>query len=118
MANKKDEMFSLERKGDEVIPAPPFMEETPAVEESTVAQPVDEIQMIRAENAALRKMLEDIQMQLRAKVDAPVATVAEKPAVLDESRPFAKTRTSSGGVTFEQDGVTFNARGVLMANKE
>lgn len=117
MANKKDEMFSLERKGDELNPAPPFMDEAQGGAAATAADPADEMQMIRDENAKLRAMLESIQMQLRAKVDAPVATVAERPAVLDESRPYAKTRTNSGGVTFEQDGLTFNARGALIAKQ-
>lgn len=123
MANKKDEMFSLERKGDEVTAAPPDLNKTYIGEGILPDRPqtqtvtAEELQAVKDENANLRAMLESIQAQLRGKVDAPVATVSDKPAMLDESRPYAKTRTSSGGVTFEQDGLVFNARGVLMANK-
>ena len=69
---------------------------------------------LAAENAELKARLDRMEQLLAALVPA-AASAPVKKNELDQNRPYAKTRTMGGGVTFEQDGRTFNARGQLMA---
>lgn len=71
---------------------------------------------LRAENAELKARLdrmEQVLLALGANV-RPAADAPVKTDELDKNRRYSKTRTMGGGVTFEQDGRKFNARGQLM----
>lgn len=127
-----DEMFKLERDGEgddmrkskadakqqspaatQDEPQAPFMESSAVTAGNDAQEDAscknDELQAIRDENAALRAMLENIQQQLRSQAGPVQAAPAGKVSI-DKTRPFSKTRTSGGGVTYEQDGRIFNAR--------
>jgi hypothetical protein len=100
---------ALNRPGDEVAPVP----KKPS---RAKAAPVEPGPDLAAENAELKARLAAIEKVLSA-MGSPVPEPTE-PAIidtLDTNRPYSKTRTMGGGVTFSQDGRTFNARGTLMS---
>ena len=110
---------ALNRPGDE--PAPvlavkkprkslPETEQMPTVGADPVAAAFDAVQK---ENTELKARLDRME-QLLAALAPAAAPAPVKKDELDLNRPYAKTRTMGGGVTFEQDGRTFNARGQLM----
>jgi hypothetical protein len=118
--------FSLERAGD-------FQEE-PMV--AAAGETFDDLQppttpdlaaenaALKAENEALQKRLDDELSAIRAQLAGLSRTEDEvkpvSPGVpkLDLNKRYAKTRTSGGQVYFEQGGIKFNARGVMMTGPE
>lgn len=106
-APKKPRKSLVEGMPVPVIGAVPV---APPVAVDPVAAAFDAVQ---AENAELKARLDRMEQLLMAL--APAAAPAPvKRDELDLNRPYSKTRTMGGGVTFEQDGRKFNARGQLM----
>lgn len=90
----------------------------PAVEAKPAPKTKDQIAALQLENTALRDELQAlkdmVQALASAQAPAPGKPPVKNPKELDWDRPAAKTRTMTGGVTFEQDGKTFDARGRLI----
>jgi hypothetical protein len=118
MVKKADTTFSLERKGDfdELD-----KENTPAIEPAAPDLAAENA-ALKAENESLKVRLDSEMADIRAQLagmqkeeDKPVAPGVPR---LNMDLPHAKTRTSGGQVYFEQGGVRFNARGVMMVGPE
>jgi regulator of replication initiation timing len=118
MVKKTDTTFSLERKGES-----DELEKDTATELEAVAPDLAaENAALKAENESLKVRLDSEMADIRAQLagmqkeeDKPVAPGVPR---LNMDLPHAKTRTSGGQVYFEQGGVKFNARGVMMVGPE
>lgn len=107
---------ALNRPGDEV-PAPAPAPKKPSRTKAAPAA-VEPGPDLAAENAELKARLAAIEKVLMA-MGSPVPEPTEptKRDTLDTDRPYSKTRTMGGGVTFSQDGKKFDARGRLMSGE-
>ena len=104
---------ALNRPGDEVAPVP-----APKKAPRTKAAPVEPGPDLAVENTELKARLAAIEKVLLA-MGSPVSEPTEpaKRDTLDTDRPYSKTRTMGGGVTFSQDGKKFDARDRLMSGE-
>ena len=101
---------ALARPGD--TPAPSATESKKSSRKADAPDPT--LAALQAENAALKAQMEQVLTALAALTPGTPAAEQAKRNELDRSRPYSKTRTLSGGVTHEQDGRTFDARGRLI----
>lgn len=106
---------ALNRPGDEV-PTPTPTPKKPSRSKTVAA--VEPGPDLAVENAELKARLAAIEKVLLA-MGSPVPEPTEpaKRDTLDTDRPYSKTRTMGGGVTFSQDGKKFDARGRLMSGE-
>ena len=102
---------ALTRPGD--TPAPPLVLE-PKKSSRKADAPDPALAALQAENIALKAQMDQVLKALAALTPGTPAAEQVKRNELDRSRPYSKTRTLSGGVTHEQDGRTFDARGRLI----
>lgn len=90
----------------------------PAVEAKPAPKTKDQIAALQSENTALRDELQALKdmVQALASVQAPAPgkPPVKNPKELDWDRPAAKTRTITGGITYEQDGKVFSSSGRLI----
>ena len=79
---------------------------------------------LAAENATLRLYIDDELEKIKKQVAAMAmqtgfseVKTAKSSDMLDEDQPFAKTRTSSGGIFYEQNGVFYDGAGKKRADQ-
>jgi hypothetical protein len=59
--------------------------------------------------ASLIEQVAKLQAQLDLMAVKPIEDIKQGAIKIDEMRPFSKTRTNTGGITYEQDGYLFDA---------
>lgn len=112
--------FKLERDGDQVGADQAKITATPAKEAPKSKDKI--IADLQAENSELRDRIDRelayIRRTLEGKQNTPVASndAPKDPDILDQTRPFSKTRNSGGGIFYEQDGKKFDGKFRVIRN--
>jgi len=108
---------ALARPGDGPVAPAPHVAEPKKSSRKAADAPDPALAALQAENAALKAQMEQVLTALAALTPGTPAAEQVKRNELDRKRPFSKTRTLSGGVTHEQDGRIFDARGRLIESE-